>query len=343
MVGLLYLSVYPYQFDFGRPVPRLVMDWPNTHGDWLDSFLNVAAYVPLGILARRVGGWGVAVVLGAGLSSGIEFLQCFLPGRHPSMRDFLLNVTGSAAGFGLPGLGSGWIPSFLRPYGPMFRWRIAATFWILWFVWELAPLYPILRRHHLSEIWNWLTHPAFSFETCADRAVAVSALIAMTSMERWRNCLVMVLTVLAAGAIYGARQTYSEAAGLALGILLVKLPARWWAGLAVAWILWKQFHAIPGRPLPAGFEWLPFLSVEYSPYQSLQILAGKAMVYGVTQWRLMRAGVAQGVAWMGLVILIACGELAQLYLPGRTPESTDVWIALVMGWWILRSWRREID
>jgi len=112
---IIYASLYPLS---GWRIP-VETPWQNLwsrHNTDFDVFLNVAAYVPLGMLAsaslaRHLGSgaaiW-VAVVSGAALSFSLEGLQWFLPTRVASLLDWLCNVLGSGMGavFGLsaPGL-----------------------------------------------------------------------------------------------------------------------------------------------------------------------------------------------------------------------------------------------
>lgn len=107
---ILYASLYPF-IDWRWPpgvdlVDLLRLSWPP----WLDPFdlwANVLGYVPMGavlILAadpRRGSTWsalGVGVALVALGSYAIEVLQTFLPGRHPSAKDWASNTVGAAAG-----------------------------------------------------------------------------------------------------------------------------------------------------------------------------------------------------------------------------------------------------
>ncbi len=64
-----------------------------------DVVVNVALFLPLGIILGRLG-WRPLVALGAGLalSGMIEFAQEFIPGRAPTLRDILMNGLGAGAG-----------------------------------------------------------------------------------------------------------------------------------------------------------------------------------------------------------------------------------------------------
>lgn len=64
-----------------------------------DSLVNVALYLPLGVAMRQCkwGMWRIFATLAA-LSGAIELTQHWIPGRTPSPRDLLTNVTGGIAG-----------------------------------------------------------------------------------------------------------------------------------------------------------------------------------------------------------------------------------------------------
>lgn len=68
-----------------------------------DAVLNVILFVPLGVLgAARGGRYALLAVPVAALLTGlIEVAQLHLPGRHASVGDALLNVTGAAVGLAL--------------------------------------------------------------------------------------------------------------------------------------------------------------------------------------------------------------------------------------------------
>lgn len=64
-----------------------------------DAILNVALFLPLGVVLGGIGRAAVvAVVAGAAVAGGIELLQTLLPGRHPSLADVVLNATGAGLG-----------------------------------------------------------------------------------------------------------------------------------------------------------------------------------------------------------------------------------------------------
>lgn len=110
LVAVVYATLYPLS---GWRTPDLWMvaflsePWPR----WWTGFdvvVNVAAYLPLGLLlsawlARRLNlpmGWAAlfATIVAAGLSLTLECAQALLPARVPSRMDLLANAAGGAVG-----------------------------------------------------------------------------------------------------------------------------------------------------------------------------------------------------------------------------------------------------
>lgn len=71
-----------------------------------DFALNVAMFVPLGLLAVRRLGFVRTIMLGFGLSLGIELAQLTLAGRFSTLADIMANTTGAAVGATMYGVGS---------------------------------------------------------------------------------------------------------------------------------------------------------------------------------------------------------------------------------------------
>jgi len=104
----IYASLHPFtgwRDTGGEPLAFLFAGWPRyfTH---FDLAANVLAYIPLGFLwvvvfcARlpRFIAFFLALVVGTGLSLGIETAQAFLPDRVPSNLDLACNALGSGIG-----------------------------------------------------------------------------------------------------------------------------------------------------------------------------------------------------------------------------------------------------
>ncbi len=122
-----------------------------------DVIANVLAYVPLGLILSwglqiRYAAWIAGLVATVGLSLvsiQIEWLQVLLPGRVPSLLDWILNSLGAAAGALMAGLAErekveDWIAGHLRFLFDREAPSQAAKFWllallVLWLLAQLAP------------------------------------------------------------------------------------------------------------------------------------------------------------------------------------------------------------
>lgn len=107
---VVYASLYPFwpwRMPPSLPWPGVVgLPWPRYWGRF-DNWANAIGYWPLGLLGFaaviRSGGhvWRALVLTMVGLpllSFAMETLQYFLPGRVPSLADFLLNSAGAWSG-----------------------------------------------------------------------------------------------------------------------------------------------------------------------------------------------------------------------------------------------------
>lgn len=133
MMLVLYASLYPFsgwRWPAGQTLPALLkLPWPP----WLtplDEAFNLAGYLPLGLLifiaavhgGRRAGTALVLAVLGpALLSYAAEVVQHFLPGRHPSLKDWAMNTLGALAG--------ALLAAVLHRWGWLRRWRALRQRW----------------------------------------------------------------------------------------------------------------------------------------------------------------------------------------------------------------------
>lgn len=330
---LVYLSLFPYNFDFSRPWALPRADWPRTDGDWMDSFLNLLAYLPLGFLARATVGFAPAILLGAGLSAFIEALQSFLPIRHPSLRDLLLNTIGTAIGWYLRARLQSIVSPRLNSFRSLFASHFALTAWLLWFIWQAAPLIPLLRRSQLYLFATALTHPQISWERVASQTLALAFLLKTTPVSQTRSILLAAFGIFWSGLTWRNTFDYSDILGLVLAVPLSFLPWPPLATLGILHLAWLQFHAV-GQTLDGQqrFSWLPITGFTSAPFPVLRTTASKALLYGATIYGATRAGLRLPFAAGGVALLLAAGEYAQLSIPGRTPEITDPLLALGSGW-----------
>ena len=162
---VLYASLFPFsgwRWPPGQQLSALlVLPWPP----WVDVFdqwANLVGYLPLGallLIAARRSGRAPWVALAAGLllpsalSYATEVTQTFLPGRHPSLKDWAMNSLGAAGGVLIGG--------GLHALGVIDRWHALRERWFvrqsagalaLLALWPLGLLFPAPAPLGLGQI-----------------------------------------------------------------------------------------------------------------------------------------------------------------------------------------------
>ncbi len=126
---IIYASLYPLQGwrDSGSdPLAFLGAAWPRYYTGF-DLTTNALAYLPFGFLCaaslrrrlRPVLACLAAILLGSGLSFGMEVMQNFLPSRVPSNLDLACNAAGALCG----GLLGARLSTRALDEGRLARWR----------------------------------------------------------------------------------------------------------------------------------------------------------------------------------------------------------------------------
>jgi glycopeptide antibiotics resistance protein len=112
IVGILFLTLFPFRFDFqsklpGNTSPFFLGSGVKTAG-LMDAFLNVLLFIPLGFglteklrerRMSRTASFFMVFAAGAILSYGIEITQIYIPMRDSGWEDVFTNSTGSIVGF----------------------------------------------------------------------------------------------------------------------------------------------------------------------------------------------------------------------------------------------------
>ncbi|MBK7062178.1 MAG: VanZ family protein [Rubrivivax sp.] len=152
---VLYASLYPFvgwRWPAGSGAAALLkLPWPPWQTA-LDEALNFMGYLPLGLLifiaAARSGlragpAFALALLAPSALSYAIEVVQHLLPGRHPSLKDWLMNSLGALAG-ALLGAGLHALGLLQRWHRLRQRWflRHSAGALALLTLWPVAMLFP---------------------------------------------------------------------------------------------------------------------------------------------------------------------------------------------------------
>ena len=127
-----------------------------------------------------------------------------------------------------------------------------------------------------------------------------------------------------------------ESVGLLIPLLLrLRGMCRIAAPLLVAWLVFEELRPFHFHGPPQAFGWLPFISWFAGASESYYgVIFGKLFFYTGIVWILREST----LRWLWAVaipaFILAAGEAAQRYLPGRTPESTDL-VLLAAGAFLL--------
>ena len=256
---IVYGSLHPFSGwrDLGAPpFDFLFSQWPRYYS-WFDIFVNVLAYLPLGLhlvpalrVRLRPGAAAMlAVAAGAALSLALETLQNFLPTRVPSNLDLGSNVVGTLIGAVL-GLRYGRL---FEDGAGLTRWRvrrfrrgrIGDAGLILMALWLLTQLNFEILLFGTGDLRSLLGLPAplvftagriFAVELAVALlgVVSIGSLVWMLMRERSRwllgalFILALAIRAFAAALIFGPAQfvqwmTPGNGVGLIAGALLLPL------------------------------------------------------------------------------------------------------------------------
>ena len=337
-----------------------------------DLITNILVFLPFGFLCGSLVGRHRRAVftlawvglLGFGLSFFLEFAQAFLPARTSALSDLVLNSGGAVAGAGLAlFFGGRW--AWGGQLGALRREKFASgtlaniglLTLVFWSLSQLSPLVPSLGvsilRHGLKPIWYTVSGQTPFVPTQAlvyFLSVFALGCLLLSFAESRRFALLFfamgVAVVLALKVPVLSQQLSLEAllgsgAGLVLLGVFFKCSARAllaWAGI----FLVAAFVIESLRPGSSSeyysFNWVPFKG-------HMRNLVGLAAILW-SSWVFLGVGfVARSLSpvkyrlpvilfgGLGVFFLALAVELQQQTIPGRSPDVTDVIIA--MGAWTL--------
>jgi VanZ family protein len=362
---LLYGSLYPISsFRPPEESPWSLLFIP-TRVSKTDALTNVLVYMPFGFcLARALSGRGATFVamLGALLSLGIEFFQAYLPGRVPSLFDWVLNVLGTYAGARIASrlaLPSGiWKECFL----PGVRARLGLIAVSTWMLAQLFPFVPSTDVDYLKDglrpVWHFLRGeaPISWSETTLYALSVLSLALVLDSVlrpERRSRVLIALLfgAVLAAKVPILTRQlSFDAILGAAVGLVAASvLPQARGLGVAfsaaVGAVVLDGLRAAPGAVATSAFSWVPLRGHLQNELTGIGDILDGAWPFLVLAYVASGAGTLApaGVAALGAVLVffgVLAIEWLQQFVPGRSPDVTDALLALLA--WILPWLHPEI-
>jgi VanZ family protein len=318
-------------------------------GGWKDVILNIAVYVPLGLLAAlKLRGRPALVrivlplLLCSGLSIFVECVQVYDATRFPSAVDVITNTTGAVLGIATALLVPHWFLGPLRWAGTRVRRAPAAS--LLTAAWVASWTFPWVP---LLSLWGWrdkllrFVDGPWPFVVLLSTAVVWLAFgLLLREVSRAHAMMAMLLSVLVVPGqilVYMRQPLLVEWAGslcgLALFLAVRNHPSRWQVAAAsfTGAVMLRGLAPFHFSLSAARFEWVPLVAILNADRQrAILVLLEKCAWYGTAVWLLERAGFRRSVATACVAAMLVFLEVAQVWLPGRTPDSTDPLIALAM-------------
>ncbi len=359
-LAVVYGSLYPFQFVFGNPAGEqpfaaLLASW-RTPLERTDFIANVLFYIPLGFFLARslssrrpLGRIAIAAALGFALSLAMELAQFYVLDRYTSFWDLSANTTGTVLGAVAGALFLAPLPNLFdlnrgRPTIP--RRPFVFLLLLSWLTWRLFPFLPVTDLH---KYWDALKPLIYTptlpfgdvfFETAVWLALGLM-FEQLAGKKKGRQLLVLAIPV-----IIGARVlivdrllSVSELVGAAAGGLLwllvfsrarrrPALIAALFAAAVVAHDL-QPFHFSAARhPL----DWMPFATIlDAPPEDSVIFFFQNVFICGTLLWLAVRAGLRLYAAALLCAALVLSIALAELFLPRRPAEITDVLLTLALA------------
>jgi len=351
---IAYGSLYPFQFGIPTrgdgPTSTLMGSWMAIPGRG-DFIANVLLYMPLGCfgvlsLPRRLRlRLPIVATCGTLLSVSVELAQYFEPGRVTSAADIYANSAGTIlGGLGATLLSRPWRVPLMDSFSPK---PIPVALIAAWTGYRLYPYVPTIDLH---KYWNALKpvvlHPVLSFEALYSHTtiwLTIFALIGILVGHRGAAMLsvlfcVLVLTarVLIVGTVLSVSEVVGAAAAICLLPLLLYLSNRQRAAslfalLGVAVII-GRLQPFEFAPMPRDFGWLPFRSLMNGSLAiNAMALFEKSFLYGSLIYLFTEAGGRLPIAAFVVGLTLFATGCAQMYLPDRSAEITDVIIALLLA------------
>jgi VanZ family protein len=352
---IVYGSLFPFDFNHnGRGLLDTALGLGFRRTTRGDIVANLLLYVPLGLglvplfRARyhRVAALAAAVTVGLFLSFAIEVLQAYTSTRISSLTDLLLNGVSALAG-GVAALLVDRFASALRITGTPGRAAADPTalmVLLFWFCFRLAPFVPTIDWQKYKNalkplLLNPEARPLSVFSYVVGWLVADHALRRCVKGTSPWLAFALAAAVVVAGRLVIVDKVLSaaELIALPLCIPLAALLARFadarraatLAAAAVAVVALQGVAPLAWSSTATPFSWLPFRnSITGNLELGYTVLFEKAFWYCALIWLGTRAGLTLRAATFTTVLLLTAIEIAQQWLPGRSPEITDPLLAL---------------
>lgn len=358
---IAYGSLYPFNFDFSRPLP-------DDLGAWLlnwqqrtirsDVIANILLFIPYGFFGaltvqqkqRRNTLVSILVMLAVGILFAfcLQFIQFFLPSRVSHAADALLNAIGILIGISLAAYSNSQRIQRMIPEG--LRLGISPAFLVLflWIGWQFFPYIPVFETKQFGQsldtivrsTWSvsvWLQHVLFwlVFYHLVQRVLGKEYRLSFIT-------LVSVFVIIIKLAMYRSQMGWSEITAVPLAMILHHHFTRQWMIPLIAisstiLLLWTNLFPLTFKQSMNSFQWLPFDDfLKGSTWYNLSELIEESLLlasvgyFCAKWWRNYR------LATTFLVALSIGVTVLQLFIIGKKPDITLFILALVIGILLIR-------
>jgi glycopeptide antibiotics resistance protein len=356
IVLILYGSFYPFRFElenFQHLRASLMFERTQIQrSGYADMLGNLLFYIPLGMVLINAlpKEWNsslrmlMTILLGALLSFTVEYLQQLTFNRVSSALDLALNTISTMIGacigriFQIDEI---HVPQIVKPNSP----HAIPVFLIgLWFAFHAIPFIPnigIYKLTHrileLSEMQYTLNGVAFWVAGYLIVFLALRALIRENLF--WWALIILTSTSLIARLIFlNQHLSVDECLGLIGAFILIvctiKIPLALLAKPAfhLIWILLliAALGPFTFTDNAQSFHWIPFAGfLEAGSEHGYVSFILKLYIYTGTFWLAVLGGMRLKNAVIILLYVTTLSEYLQRYLPGRTPEITELLMVLI--------------
>ncbi len=281
---------------------------------------------------------------GMALSTTMELLQFYVPGRDSSLADIGSNTLGSLLGACAGVMLSGRFG--LSALRPVRRHLSAALILACWLGYRLFPYVPDTDLHkYWHAVRPLLVDPVL--EPWALYRHTVTWLVLALVLDElvdppWKRIAFPLLVPFVLGSriliVYLALSP-AEVLGSVIALLcwfafLARLPGRnvLMFALFVILVIVQALEPFRFTATARPFTWVPFRGFIFgSVVVNVQSFLEKTFLYGSLVWLAMRTGISWRTAVLACGALVFVLRLLQVYIPDRSAEISDVIILLVVG------------
>ncbi|WP_417319450.1 VanZ family protein [Emcibacter sp.] len=357
VLAIIYGSVFPFGFDFGRwtgtGIDALFATW-NRFGSLGDILGNIALFLPFGFfgeaLCRKKTNRRAArlwlILGGFVLAAGLQFLQIMIPRRVPELTDVLWNMLGIFLGLWAFGLGRKHIPEVHLEA----RKIMPASLLLLFAIFLFAPFVPTID---LQEIKNSLKPIFFAQSIRIDYVLLyftvwlLFAHFARNLFDRpvLKNHSLPLMFFLSLGIRIFITRNYLSLEELLAGPAAILIwyiglrntakPEKILAWLIVGGLLYKDLTPLDyGLSVGRGFMMIPFVGFLAGDILSnLATLSARLYLYGALVVLMRDLHFSYRKCGVLLLVLTGGSEFLQVFNPHHYAEITNPLIALLMLWY----------